>query len=93
MSGSFKALQIRNFIKITAVGPKLRRFRWDTCKKCIEAITLFELELVYFSSIGTDVHFYVGSPKSSSRRNRQSDFDKILDLSSSDIEQKIVFYD
>ena len=48
---------------------------------------------MYFSSIGTDVHFYVESAKSLSRRNRRSDFDKILDLGSSDIEQKMVFYD
>ena len=26
--------------------------------------------------IGTDVHFYIGLAKSTSRRNRQSDFDK-----------------
>jgi hypothetical protein len=54
---------------------------------------MFGLELVYFSSIGTDVHFYVGSAKSSSRRGRRSDFGKILDLSSSDMGPKTVFYD
>ena len=39
------------------------------------------------------MHFYVGLAKSTSRRNRQSDFDKNLDLESLGLAKHILFYD
>ena len=55
MSGLFKALQIRNFIKIAAVVPKLRRFCWDTCSsifhQIIQSLNKREIGILWGSTL------------------------------------------